>query len=271
MIRYEREILGSRVAYWEKAGTGGRPLVIVHGIRGNHRSLKGMAAHLGGRRVVLVDLPGHGESTPMDDGHGLEHYARFLDELCGGLGLGEFDLWAHSFGANIAMPFAGQTKLPLHKLVLVSPAMQNTGFVQQLLRQFYRGGLALPAPADQFWLANPAYAAIVGGMLIRTRDRTLRRQLHANEQQNLAELQVDVVARAFLSYLDSLPWEVVPRITVPTLVIGGRLDALVSVRSLEKLSRALPDGRLAILDNTGHLAPLEEPERVAELTRAFLD
>jgi pimeloyl-ACP methyl ester carboxylesterase len=53
-----------------------------------------------------------------------------------------------------------------------------------------------------------------------------------------------------------------PRITVPTLVIWGREDP---VNSLEEVglptARGLPNARLIAYDGTGHVVPVEQPER----------
>ena len=62
-------------------------------------------------------------------------------------------------------------------------------------------------------------------------------------------------------------WRVATRITAPTLVITGRQDRLVDVRAAPAVAKLIPDSRLMVLDQVGHVAQMERPELVA---RAFL-
>jgi pimeloyl-ACP methyl ester carboxylesterase len=72
--------------------------------------------------------------------------------------------------------------------------------------------------------------------------------------------------RAYLPGPASL-WRVAARITAPTLVIGGQRDLLVDVRVAAQVGRTIPDSRLLLLPDIGHVAQMEDPRTVA---RAFL-
>ena len=56
-------------------------------------------------------------------------------------------------------------------------------------------------------------------------------------------------------------------ITVPTLVIHGTEDEMLSYKNGEAIARAIPGARVEILDGVGHLFFWEEPERSASLIR----
>jgi pimeloyl-ACP methyl ester carboxylesterase len=60
-------------------------------------------------------------------------------------------------------------------------------------------------------------------------------------------------------------------ITVPTLVLVGAHDAITPVEESRKMAEALPNARLAIIPDAGHLAPLENPEAANEAMLGFLD
>lgn len=53
------------------------------------------------------------------------------------------------------------------------------------------------------------------------------------------------------------------RLTVPTLILAGADDALCPVSRHELMARTVPDCRLVVLQETGHLSVLERPEEVA--------
>jgi pimeloyl-ACP methyl ester carboxylesterase len=60
------------------------------------------------------------------------------------------------------------------------------------------------------------------------------------------------------------------RIRVPTLVLAGDRDLLVSEQSLSKLCRGLGQNKLVRLKGCGHLAFVTQPHRVAEEVTQFL-
>lgn len=81
--------------------------------------------------------------------------------------------------------------------------------------------------------------------------------------------------RAFLSQQaavmgrpDSLPG--LSAIACPTLVLCGRQDALTPVGVHEEIARAIPGAKLTIIEDCGHLSPLERPEAVTAALRAWL-
>jgi pimeloyl-ACP methyl ester carboxylesterase len=66
-------------------------------------------------------------------------------------------------------------------------------------------------------------------------------------------------------------WRVAARISAPSLVITGRQDRLVDVRVAPAVARLIPDSRLMVLDQVGHVAQMERPETVARAVLAMLD
>lgn len=59
------------------------------------------------------------------------------------------------------------------------------------------------------------------------------------------------------------------RISCPTLVIAARQDALCSVSRHEELQRVIPGSELAVVEQCGHLSPLERPQSIAALWAAW--
>lgn len=60
------------------------------------------------------------------------------------------------------------------------------------------------------------------------------------------------------------------RIRVPLTLVAGAQDQATPVPGLEEIARAVPGGRLIVLDGVAHLAPIEAPDLVAEAIRAML-
>jgi pimeloyl-ACP methyl ester carboxylesterase len=57
---------------------------------------------------------------------------------------------------------------------------------------------------------------------------------------------------------------------VPAMIIAGRQDTLVPLRRAEFLAGLMPFGKLAIIEDAGHLPQLEQPEALSDAVRTFL-
>ena len=60
------------------------------------------------------------------------------------------------------------------------------------------------------------------------------------------------------------------RIAAPTLLIAGEEDTNAPLKAMTRMAEVVPGSRLEVLGGTGHLAPLECPERYADIVRRFL-
>lgn len=75
--------------------------------------------------------------------------------------------------------------------------------------------------------------------------------------------------RAIIGRIDSRPH--LANIRCKTLVLAARKDQLMPVELLEELARGIPKSTLAIVEDSGHMASLEQPEEVAQLLEAWLE
>ena len=56
----------------------------------------------------------------------------------------------------------------------------------------------------------------------------------------------------------------------PVLVIGGRHDRTCSVEAAEAIARGVPDAELVLLERSGHMTFVEEPDAYLDAVRRFL-
>jgi len=56
----------------------------------------------------------------------------------------------------------------------------------------------------------------------------------------------------------------------PTLVIGADQDALRSAQETRELANAIPGARLEVIDGSGHMLPLEQPEALVTTLQSWL-
>src|SRR5262249_7896923 len=74
--------------------------------------------------------------------------------------------------------------------------------------------------------------------------------------------------RAIIGRSDSRP--PLPKIRCPTLVVAAREDAIMPVELLEELAKGIPGARLAIVEDSGHMAAIEQPDEVTRLLKEWL-
>jgi pimeloyl-ACP methyl ester carboxylesterase len=63
--------------------------------------------------------------------------------------------------------------------------------------------------------------------------------------------------------------DVLPRITVPTLLVWGELDARSPLSVAREFARAIPHANLVVIPDAGHMSNLERPEEFNAAVRAF--
>ena len=71
---------------------------------------------------------------------------------------------------------------------------------------------------------------------------------------------------AIMNRIDSRPF--LPKITCPTHIIGGHQDALTPPAILQEIAQGIRGSHLTLIENCGHLPPLEQPETANRLLRA---
>src|SRR3954469_10463578 len=146
--------------YWRSAGQGGVPLVVVHGGFGSAdmmASLTGGPAT--GRRVISVELQGHGHTADVDRAFGYETFGDDLAGLVRDLDLGPVDLLGYSLGGGASLRAAVQHPDVLRRLVLVSVPFRRTGWFPEVLAgmdQIGRAGFPMMSRTPLY----DAYAAV---------------------------------------------------------------------------------------------------------------
>jgi lipase len=107
---------------YEWGEPSGPPVVCVHGLTGHGRRFEGLAEHLGVRRVVAVDLRGHGHST-WEAPWNIATHLDDLVETADAIGV-QAAVWiGHSFGGRLVAEIAARDPERIARAVLLDPAM----------------------------------------------------------------------------------------------------------------------------------------------------
>lgn len=264
------------------------PALYVHGLGGSSLNWTDLAYLLAHRLdAEAIDLPGFGRSDParsytvaaMADRviHWIVHRDR-----------GPVHLFGNSLGGAISVWVAGTRPELVRSLTLISPAMpfidprrsvQSRLLPLLLLPKADRLAARRLATLSPEVLAQQVIAACYADPTIIAPQR-LAEAVSEIERRYAAPWFMDAYLRSlrglvgsFLrSYLPgpSSMWRVASKITAPTLVIAGRQDQLVDVRTAPAVAKVIPDSRLLIMDQVGHVAQMERPLIVARAVTGML-
>ncbi len=245
-----------------------RPLLLVHGL-----SQFGMAdfypvleALAQQRRVLVVDLPGFGQSTRGNHAYRPAAYADFLAHVIDTHAAGLSDVAGHSMGGAVSLALAGRYPAKVRRLTLLDAAgvlfretliyeMQNTfadeperDLLKLVGRDLWRTALAVTSP-----FAVDPDAVLDNGLL--------RRSVLSGDPMRIAALAL--LEHNFDTELRS--------VEAPTLLIWGQQDTTAPVRTFHVLEERLPIWGSALLDGVGHNPIAGVPHVVSALMAKFLD
>ncbi|MFJ4988544.1 alpha/beta fold hydrolase [Streptomyces sp. NPDC088732] len=281
--RREGEILtddGVRLRYQE-AGSGnpGHPLVLVPGFG---QTAAGFAAQIDGlgrhRRVIALDQRGHGRSERPAHGYRASRLAMDLHQVLEGLDLRDATLLGHSLGCSVLWchwDLFGSDRTGRLVLVDQSPVVSSefagagqeappaAVFTRDMTLGFAAGLRGGPDAVDA--VVRAVVAMLHSPSLGEDEVRWLVEQTRLLPPRHAADLLLDHYANDWR--------DVLPRITVPALVIGGELSFLPP-GTTEWVASLIPGARARVFsaDEAGsHLMFRENPALFNRVVADFLD
>lgn len=253
----------------------GPPLVLLHGFGAHSYTWRHWTPELARHhRVLEVDLKGFGSAPkPRDDAYGPLDHARLVLRLFRDRELEGATLVGHSFGGTVSLLLTlllleGEPER-LDRLVLVAAGAypQTLPRYMRLARIPFLGRLMLRLIPSRT-LARAALRSTY-----RHPDRVTDSQVEAYAQglrSRGGHHAVVSTARQVLT-VDPGAWTSrYPEIGIPTLLLWGDRDPIVPVETGRRLERDLPDARLVLVEECGHVPQEEKPRASLEPVLAFL-
>jgi 3-oxoadipate enol-lactonase len=245
----------------EEAGSG-TAVLALHGLGSSGRDWGAVTPMVAARhRIIVPDLRGHGRSDRPAGRYDVPRQARDVAGLCDRRGVGRVHVVGLSMGGMIAFELAIARPDLVRSMVIV-----NSG--PDMVPRTLRNAVALAQRLVVTSLLGPrGMARILGPRLFPGPDQSA---LRARFEQALAASDPSAYRRATLGLMG---WSVVHRlheISCPVLVVASERD-YTPVAFKQEYMRQLRDARLHVLEDSGHLASLDQPVHLAEAVLAFLD
>lgn len=232
-------------------GGSGTPLLLLHGFAADSGSWALLEAQMPGRRVIRVDLPGHGRSPRQRIGSFADLAARLRDTL-DTLDADRVHLVGHSLGGALALALADTRPRKIAALTLIAPAGLGPQINAAALAGICR---ATRAESLAPWLR--CLVADAG----RISDGYVRQVMAARQDPALRAAQTALAEVLFPDGVQAFDLRAaLDRLSCPTALIWGRRDEILPWRQA-----LCAPGRVALhlFDGLGHLPQIEAPEAVA--------
>jgi sigma-B regulation protein RsbQ len=247
----------------------GQPLVFAHGFGCDQNMWRFVAPRFEDEfRVVLFDHVGAGRSdlSAYDPERyaSLQGYADDVVDICRELELTNVVFVGHSVSAMIGVLAAAAEPERFAKLVLVGPSPR---YIDD---EGYRGGFAAEDIDELLGSLESNYLGWSSAMAPVIMGNPERPELGEELTESFCRTDPGIARRfARVTFLSDNRADLA-RVSVPTLVLQSRNDAIAPLEVGTYVSQAIAGSSLVVLDATGHCPNLSAPDATSEAIAAFL-
>ena len=223
-----------------------------------------------GRRLIAVDLPGHGGSDlPVDPGRfAFAAIVADLADLLDVLEVASAEWVGYSMGGRLALGAGLFFPDRVSSLVLESSSPGLATEIERVERRSADELLARRIESNDIgtfvreWENHPLF---VTQRRLSPADRA---ELHRRRMEN-RPAALAACLRGLGTGMQPSLWDALEHVAVPTLLIAGGEDQKF-VRTNERMLEVLPDARLEVVPNAGHTVHLEQPEAWVSAVESFV-
>jgi pimeloyl-ACP methyl ester carboxylesterase len=268
-------------------GTG-EPALMVHGLGGASTNWTDFAGLLTPwLSTELIDLPGFGRSgPPAGRDYSIRAHTQTVIRYLEQSGRGPVHLFGNSMGGVISILIAAGRPELVRTLTLTSPAVPDLR-PRRLATDPLLTLALVPGTAGLFRRRISRYPAELRARAVINLCFADPSRVPANRvEEAVAEIEhrdglgwstealvrsLRGLVRSYLTPRGRGLWSDLAMITAPTLVVWGDRDRLVDAALAPRVAHTIPDARLLVLHNVGHVAQLEDPVTTARAALALIE
>lgn len=238
---------------YEVSGSG-KDVILLHGWGANIKAMKPIFNGLIQKfKVYSIDLPGFGESDIPNEPWTVDKYADFVQLFIKEMGIVKPILIGHSNGGRISITLA--SRMELNKIILVDSA----GIIPKRTLKYYakvysyktmKKLLKLPILRNYSEEIINSYKGKVG----------------SNDYNNVS----GVMQRTFVNLVNTDLRPLMPKVTVPTLLVWGEKDQDTPVSDGKIMESLIKDSGLVVLKNAGHFSYIDKMGEFLVIINEFL-
>lgn len=272
--------VNNRNIFYEKVGYGRENIVVIHGGPGlPHNYLLPALQNLAPSATIwFYDARGHGlsEQNRPNEAYTMQQLVDDVGAFVEAVHLTHYTLFGHSFGGMVALKYAASGAHPGLDRLILSDTSASLNYVNRFQDTLKR----IMTPA-QF----QSYEQTQNDTSI-TADERLRRGLrmvypfywYAPPKAYYLDLDINsmnlnATASEQIWSSDLQSYDVrkqLSEIKVPTLVLYGRYDVVYSYDDVKEIADGVPNGRLVVLERSGHYPFYEENQLFTSWIETFM-
>jgi pimeloyl-ACP methyl ester carboxylesterase len=239
-------VIDSILLNYEILGSKNKNLILIlHGWKNSLKNWEEVGKKLSEKnKVILVDLPGMGNSTTPKTVFDTYDYANLINKFILKLKLKQITLIGHSFGGKISVVVSQKNK-DIKKLILVDISGINNKTLSTNLRIYLAKTLKFVLPQQI--------------------SKKITNNLSSEDYKNAGNL-----LETFKKIVSQDISSEAKKINVKTLIIWGENDKEVPLSSAKKLRNLITNSTLRIVWRAGHHSHLEKPEKFLEILYEFV-
>jgi len=245
--------------YYEIHGSGGVPVVLLHGAYMHTGMMEFLLSGLANtRQVIAVDLQGHGRTADIDRPITYEQMANDVAALMERLDVSQADIAGYSMGGSVALQVAMRHPERVRKLVVASGQYRLDGLYPEVI-----AGIATNS-TPEIMMGTPWYENYASVAPNPEDFPTLVEKLKCLDAEEFAWDEAEIEA-----------------IAAPAVLIYGDADVIRSEHMVELFRllgggvpgdfTGLPKARLAILPGTTHVGVMQRADWLLPMITEFLD
>ena len=243
--------------HYKSLGTGDTALVFVHGWTCNMNFWRYQVPAFDGKiRMILIDLPGHGESEKPKIDYSMDLFAKSVGEVLKEAGVEKAILVGHSMGTTVIRQFARLYPKKTSGLIVVDGAMRAPKFK--------------PGEFDKFVarFTAPDWKETLGQMVDgMTKDSPA--EVRQTIKTGMGNVPQHVTVSAMKEMFNPAIWKDDEKIEVPLQVIVAKGPNWPP--DYEQFVRKIaPHVDYRVMEGVGHFLMMEKPKEFNEIMTAFL-
>ena len=271
---------GSSIHYRDEGNQQGQVIVLVHGFNGSLFNFERLVPYLSeDYRLVSLDLPAFGLTGAIPSGeYSTERFMKTINQLVDSLDIDKFSIAGNSMGGGVSWRYTLQHPEQINSLILIaSSSVRVEGEEEAEPDEDESSPLAWRLLFSNFTrkillFFTPKFFA-EQGLKTSVYDQDLATKEWANQFHELVLLEGsrEAIISMFSGdrYGNETP-EIFKQISAPTLVIHGEEDNLIELESVRHFEQNIPNVKVKIYPDIGHLPMYEDPERTSKDIRDFL-
>jgi pimeloyl-ACP methyl ester carboxylesterase len=253
------QVNGLNISY-RRAGNGA-PLMFIHGGAEDSRTWTPQLKALSDEFAVIAwDEPGAGKSSDVPDNFKLRDYADCFAGLITQLDIASVHLAGLSWGSTVSLELYRRHPHLVRTMILAGGYAGWKGSLGEEEAQARLAGARkmLNAPDNQF---DPTLPGLFAGDP-PTEFVPLLNAMAADVRPRSLQTVLEIMGKTDLNH-------VLPTINVPTLLLWGEFDIRSPLHIAKEFEMRIPNARLVVIPDCGHVINLQEPEAFNEAVRNF--